>query len=96
MAEDAKKFEGLAKHFNSHTSYGRANVSDLTLKLFTTFHENPDESLYLPANGFFECSIYFPGDEGNVRRFGTDRLVLLHEKEEQKDVTCGRECSRIM
>lgn len=34
MAEGEEKFTGLARYFNSQTAFGRANVSDLTLKLF--------------------------------------------------------------
>ncbi|KAL0109319.1 hypothetical protein PUN28_014419 [Cardiocondyla obscurior] len=31
MAEDGKQLTGLAKHFNSQTMYGRANVTKATL-----------------------------------------------------------------
>ncbi|KAG5332554.1 USMG5 protein, partial [Acromyrmex charruanus] len=30
MAEGEEKFTGLAKHFNSHTMYGRRNVTVAT------------------------------------------------------------------
>jgi len=47
MAEGEEKLTGLAKYFNSQTMSGRANVSDLTSKLWTTFVQESRRASYL-------------------------------------------------
>lgn len=90
MAEGEEKLTGLTKYFNSQTMYGRANVSDLTSK------SSSSTKFSFILEWIFECSINFPGDEGDIRRYRTDRFVLLLETEEQKNVVHGWDCSYIM
>ena len=88
MAEGGEKLTGLAKHFNSTTMYGRANVSDLTSK--SRRHRRRLNEHFRRVSfilkWIFERLINFSGNEGDVCRYGTDRSVLLRETEEQKDV----------
>jgi len=82
MTETANKLTGLAKHFNSETMYGRANVSNLTSKQLWMTTIGFCWIILLISERIFECLIIFPGDKGDICRYRTDHSILCHEIEE--------------
>lgn len=87
MVEEEPKLTGLAKHFNSVTNTGRANVSIVTSKSSRTamFEHNLQNFFYL-SHVIYYLFFNFAGSEGYAWHYRTNSPILLHETEETKGV----------